>query len=136
MLIFFIHSADPQSRPVASDHYIRTCCPSVCPSALTFQILATQNKFPAKTMFTPSETVQVWPIGSLMTPVLFLLHLSYFLLKVKEFFFNQGLVLILSQIRACLVEVWEKWAIISRTFERNNRFLQQLFFQCLKKETK
>ena len=47
---------DPLGRPTVpagSDHCFRTCCPSVP----TFQNLAKQNKFQAKTMFTTGKTV-------------------------------------------------------------------------------
>ena len=55
-----------------SDHCFRTCCPSVCPyirpSVPTFQNLAKQNQFQAKTMFTTRETLSGrvdhwWPLS-------------------------------------------------------------------------
>ena len=52
--------SNPLGRPTVtalSDHCFHTCCPSVRPSVPTFQNLAKQNKFQAKTMFTTCETV-------------------------------------------------------------------------------
>ena len=53
-------SIDPRGRPTVtavSDHYFRTCCLYVRPSVRTFQNLAKQNKFQARTVIATGGTV-------------------------------------------------------------------------------
>ena len=52
-LIKLIHEANPQSRPVVIIVFAHV----VSPSVRTFQNIAKQNNFQAKTMFTAGETV-------------------------------------------------------------------------------
>ena len=52
---FLIHSANPQSRPVVIIVFAHVVSPYVRPT--TFQNIAKQNKFQAKTMFTTGENV-------------------------------------------------------------------------------
>ena len=52
-IILLIHSADPKSRPVGIIVFTHVVRPSVS----TFQNLAKQNKYQAKTMFTTGETL-------------------------------------------------------------------------------
>ena len=72
--------ADPLGQPTdtaSSDHYFRTCCPSVRPH---FSDLAKQNN---RKQWSLLARVWVWSSGSLMTPVLVILILIV-LVKNRE----------------------------------------------------
>ena len=70
---------ESQHRPAGSDHYIQTCCPSVCTSVRsfvpTFQNLPKQNRVQVRIVIATGGTVG-WPSGSLMTLVMYNFCLS------------------------------------------------------------
>ena len=84
---------DPLGRPTVTagcDHSFRTCCPFVP----TFQNLAKQNTFPAKTVFTTG----VWDCGSgrvdhLMTPLscnFFFHHFHFEVATIMPYFVDHS----------------------------------------------